>query len=89
MSIFEPQVWKESKVFVDSFAGAKTESGDLIQSNCDVEDELGGFINKGRYQTKTRKCPLCVYLLAKDSPYSENDPEYIFVITEAYAKNFV
>ena len=45
----EPQVWKESKVFVDSFAGAKTESGDLIQSNCDVEDELGGFINKGRY----------------------------------------
>ena len=43
----EPSIWKDSLVFVDSFAGAKAEAGDLIQSKCDVEDELGSFINKG------------------------------------------
>jgi len=43
----DPEIWKESLVFVDSFAGAKTEAGDLIQSKCDVENELGAFINKG------------------------------------------
>ena len=44
----EPKIWKESLVYVDSFAGAKTEAGDLIQSNCEVTDELGGFIKKGK-----------------------------------------
>ena len=43
----EPAIWKDSLVFVDSFAGAKAEAGDLIQSKCDVEDDLGSFINKG------------------------------------------
>ena len=43
----DPEIWKESLVFVDSFAGAKTEAGDLIQSKCNVENELGAFINKG------------------------------------------
>ena len=44
----EPKIWKESLVYVDSFAGAKTEAGDLIQSNCDIADELGGFIKKSK-----------------------------------------
>lgn len=42
----EPEVWSGSKVFVDSFVGAKAESGDLIDSKCEVKDELGAFIGK-------------------------------------------
>ena len=45
----EPQIWKESIVYVDSFAGANAEAGDLIQSECEVEDELGAFINQGDF----------------------------------------
>ena len=45
----EPQIWKESIVYVDSFAGANAEAGDLIQSECEVEDELGAFINQGAF----------------------------------------
>ena len=42
----DPVVWNESLVFVDSFAGAKAEAGDLINAKCPVEGELGAFISE-------------------------------------------
>ena len=44
----DPQIWINSRVFVDSFAGAKAESGDLLDSQCEIEDELGNFILKNQ-----------------------------------------
>ena len=43
----EPEVWNASRVYVDSFAGAKAEAGDLIFSQCPIENELGTFISQG------------------------------------------
>ena len=42
----DSEIWNESLVFVDSYAGAKAESGDLILSNCSIQDELGNFIHE-------------------------------------------
>ena len=44
----DPLIWQNSLVYVDSFAGAKQESGDLIASQCAVQDEIGNFIGQGQ-----------------------------------------
>lgn len=46
MAEIDPKVWNDSVVFVDSFSGAKAESGDIRDSKCDIKDELGAFIGK-------------------------------------------
>ena len=43
-SEIEPEVWNASQVYVDSFAGAQAESGDIINSQCKIVDELGSII---------------------------------------------
>ena len=43
-SEIEPEVWNASQVYVDSFAGAQAESGDIINSQCNIVDELGSII---------------------------------------------
>ncbi len=46
----EGTIWKNAKVYVDSMAGAKKESGDMIFSGCDIESELGSLISGGKKQ---------------------------------------
>ena len=54
-SEIQSEVWNASKVYVDSFAGAKAESGDLINSQCAIEDELGSFISIGSSANATNQ----------------------------------
>lgn len=46
MSEIDPEIWRSSKVIVDSKDGALKESGDIINSNCSLHAELGEVINK-------------------------------------------
>ncbi len=43
-----PAIWNSSDVYVDSMAGAKKESGDIIYSKCAIEAEMGSFIEAGQ-----------------------------------------
>ena len=56
-SEIEPEVWNASQVYVDSFAGAQAESGDIINSQCSIVDELGSIfgnsLNTGSKNQRT------------------------------------
>ena len=51
-SEIDPKIWQTSQVYVDSLAGAQAESGDIINSKCEIQSELGTFIGQ-KGQTKT------------------------------------
>ncbi len=44
LSEIDPAIWNQAVVFVDSLAGAKRESGDIIYSKCHIKSELGSYI---------------------------------------------
>jgi hypothetical protein len=46
MTEMDSELMNSARVFVDSKSGAKTESGDIIKSNCKIEAELGEVIGK-------------------------------------------
>lgn len=48
MAEMEPQLLNSAQVYVDSYAGARAESGDIIHSGCAIKSELGQVIATGK-----------------------------------------
>lgn len=46
MSELDPDLMNEAEVFVDSRAGATTESGDIMKSQCRIAGEIGEVLGK-------------------------------------------
>ena len=51
----DPNIWNNSKIYVDSYAGAMAESGDLLDSKAKIEMELGAFICQEKPQNGTQR----------------------------------
>ena len=51
----DPKIWNNSKIYVDSYAGALAESGDLLDSKAEIEMELGTFICQEKPQNGTQR----------------------------------